>query len=245
MRLLAGAVLVLLPVLAALLPRHAPEPAQALLPPGPGFPFGTDAAGQDLLALALGGLRLELAAALVAAAQALPAVALGLAAGWRGGWAGMLLRAVSAVFRALPLLLSALLLALALPAAPLAAVLALAWGPRLAAAAGAEAARLRAAPFMDALAGLGLAPRRRALHLAANAAPALAAETLDGLRDALLVVATLGFLGLGPQELGWQVAAAQPALPEAWWWALFPVLVLALPCLGLTLLAGAARALAR
>jgi peptide/nickel transport system permease protein len=243
LRLAAGLLLVLLPALAAALLR---QPAEALhgllLAPSLAHPLGTDALGQDVLHLTLAGLRRSLGAAAVGVGAAAPvALGLGLAAGWRGGAAAEALRAVLAVFLALPSLIVALLLVLAMPQAPVAAV-ALAWGPRLAATASAEAARLRAAPFVDALLGQGLRPARLLLHLLANAAPALAAALLAGLRETMLVLAALGFLGLGLRDLGYHLAAA-PA--EAWWCVLAPALALLLPCLGLGLLAGQARGLAR
>jgi peptide/nickel transport system permease protein len=56
----------------------------------------------------------------------------------------------------------------------------------------------------------------------------------------VLLVTSLGFLGLGPQlptpEWGAMIAEAEPYLAQAWWVAFFPGLAILITGIGLSLL---------
>ena len=247
---LLGLALVLLAVLAAGL-AQAPQPgdAKALLPPGFGHPlahpWGTDAQGRDLLALAAAAARpaLAQAAAVVALSLAL-ALPAALWLGWsQGALAGMLLRLALAA-PGWPRLFLVLALLPLLPAPPWGGVLALALGGvmPLVAALAAALRPLRAAPFIQAWVQLGM-PGDRLLrrHALPRLLPLLGQQACHGMAQALLALAGLGFLGLGGGAPGWGQALAEawPHLPLGWWCAVFPGLALLLAALGFTLLGDA------
>ncbi len=107
---LAGAAL-LAPVLSPADPL-AIDPANRLLPPGPGHPLGTDALGRDVLARLLHGARLTLGAALAVTAASLAlGTAVGVAAGYAGGWVDTLLMRLVDLWKAFPGRVLALVLA--------------------------------------------------------------------------------------------------------------------------------------
>ena len=114
-------VLVVLALAAAFAPLLTPyDPtaqrlADALLPPGPGHPLGTDHLGRDLLARILFGARYSLfmgfGAVVIGLAVGVPVGAL---SGFYGGWVDLLAQRVVDVLLAFP----GFLLALSLVAAP-------------------------------------------------------------------------------------------------------------------------------
>jgi len=179
---------------------HALDLAGALAPPSLDAPLGRDHLGRDL------------AARLAAGAQpSLVAIAIGLGATLVGGvLAGCLValgpqalatsvRRIAEATLAVPSLVVALVLAAALGAGPATAGLALAataWAP-WAVTTAAWLDRLRGEPYWRAALALGLPlPHALARHLLPNLAPALGALAGADAARAILLVATLGFMGL-------------------------------------------------
>lgn len=108
--ILAGIILSALfaPLLSPADPRHA-IPAEALQPPSEAHRLGTDQLGRDVLSRTLWGGRSTLAMAATATAIAiLPGLAIGLLAGYVGGWVERLLMGLMDVLLAFPNLLLAL-----------------------------------------------------------------------------------------------------------------------------------------
>jgi peptide/nickel transport system permease protein len=184
------------------------DPAQRLQPPSWEHLLGTDALGRDLLARLLAGGRVSL---WVAAAATLGAVglggAVGLIAGYFGGWVDAALMRLTELFLAVPKLPLLVLLAAVDPARAglpvgrlgllIGIIVAFGWmsAARLARAA---ALPLREADFVRAARGFGAGPGHVIrVHLLPHAAgPLLVAASLD-LGEFIIYENVLSFLGLG------------------------------------------------
>jgi peptide/nickel transport system permease protein len=200
------------------------------LPPGAGHPLGTDDNGFDILGrLMVGGQStLEIALAVAVAATALGA-AWGAVAGYAGGLADAVLMRVVDIGLAIPAIFVLVFLSSVLrPSVPLLiAVLALlSWlGPaRLVRG---EVLSLRTREFVEAVrvAGGGRA-RIIARHLIPNAAGTIIVAATFGVADAIVLLATLSFLGFGlpPPAVTWGGMLSQGTsyLPDGYWWEVYP-----------------------
>lgn len=220
-----------------------------LLPPSSVHWFGTDTLGRDLLSRIVWGARPTLAIVALVLLLSVPAgVLLGAAAGLAGGWLDALLMRISDVFMAFPRLILALAVAAAIGPGLWTAVAAIAltaWPP-YARVARAEVVSIRNAEFMQAARALGASPLRlllrHALPLCTPSALVRAALDAPGV---LLIVAGLGFLGLGlpppAPEWGAMVADGRAILFEAWWVSTIPGLWILAASLGFNLFGDALR----
>lgn len=215
---------------------QAARPDQALLPPGPKRPLGTDFLGRDVLARLLWGGRWTLQMGLLALAVA---VGLGLPVGLVAGSSGdrvdaVLMRSVDAL-----LAFPALLLAMAAVAvlgtglASVAIAVGLAAAPPYARVARSAALEVRGQPYIEAARAVGCSPWRIAVrHVLPNAAPSLIAFAATQLGWVLLNGAALNFLGLGASpgtpEWGAMLAQGRGYLRDAPWTSTFPGLALTL-----------------
>ena len=255
---LAGLMIVLAVVIvAAIGPWLAPYPQDAaashllqrLRPPSAAFPFGTDNLGRDLFSRVILGARgaLEVAVIVVVLAAAI-GVPLGLVAGYRSGWLSEAIMRVTDVFLALPQLILALALAqLMTPSLETAMIaLALTYWPFFTRLVYAEARRLQASLFVDALRGIGAGDGRILfLHILPNAVSSIIVRATLGMGFTILVAAVLGFLGMGatPPEPDWglTIAESRNYLPGAWWYSIFPGLAILVTVLGFNLLGDGLR----
>ena len=255
---LAGLLIVLGVLLVALVgPWIAPHPGDAaashllqrLKPPSASFPFGTDSLGRDILSRVILGARgaLEVAVIVVVLAAAI-GVPLGLVAGYRSGWLSEAIMRVTDVFLALPQLILALALAqLMTPSLETAMIaLALTYWPFFTRLVYAEARRLQASLFVDALRGIGAGDGRILfLHILPNAVSSIIVRATLGMGFTILVAAVLGFLGMGatPPEPDWglTIAESRNYLPGAWWYSIFPGLAILVTVLGFNLLGDGLR----
>jgi peptide/nickel transport system permease protein len=253
---LAGGIMVLLLVLAAafapLLATHDPmaqDLSTRLSPPGAAHWLGTDQLGRDLYSRLLYGARPTLLIiALVIALSAPFGVAVGLIAGYFGGWTETVLMRVTDVVMAFPRLILALALVAVLKPGLVNAVIAIAitaWPP-YARLARAETLALRRSEFVEAARGLGMPSRRiitgQILPLCLSSVSIRATLDMAGI---ILTAAGLGFLGLGAQpplaEWGAMIAAGRDHIFDAWWVAAVPGLAILLVSLGFNLLGDGLR----
>lgn len=186
-------------------------------PPGPGHPLGTDELGRDVLARLLYGGQISLVVALVtAAAAAVTGTAIGLVAGYYGGWVdGVLMRVTDGVI-ALPLLpLLIVLAAIDMSRIPLLAALAGAEGESLyrivliitlvgwttvARLVRGAALTLREREYVVAARGMGASGLRiMATHILPNAVSPIIVATTLSVGNIILFESVLSFLGLGIQ----------------------------------------------
>lgn len=219
-----------------------------LQPPSAEHPFGTDRNNFDVLARVIGGAQIALTVVAVAVSLAmLIGVPLGLLSGYRGGpFDRMVTTAMDAIY-AFPPLLLAIIIAFVLQAN---------LGGGIAAAAGAvgvtyipqyfrvvrnHTLSVKQEPFVEAARAMGAKDRtilgRYVFFNVVQSVPVIL--TLNA-ADAILTLASLGFLGYGIEpptaEWGYDVSQAISDVSAGiWWTAFFPGIAIVLLVTGLTL----------
>jgi peptide/nickel transport system permease protein len=255
-----GLAILLLVVLAALLaPWIAPypddggaatHPAEALLAPGTAHWFGTDQVGRDVLSRVLYGARTSLfIAAAVLAVSAFAGVALGVVAGYAGGWARDVIMRITDVFLAFPALLLSLALAVVLQPSVTTVIVAIAvtWWPWYARLTASVAASVANRGFVDSARCLGVpAPVIVFRHVLPNSlTPVLVQLSLDG-GGVILTAAALSYLGLGAHEptaeWGLMVEQGQTLFTTDWWVVTFPGLAILVTAFAFNVLGEGLRA---
>lgn len=248
--------LLALAILAPLLTPYAreglgdPNITAKFLAPSLEHPFGTDSLGRDLLARVLFGARTSLSMGLMVVVFAvIIGTPLGAAAGYFGGWIDEVIMRVTDIFLAFPPLLLAVAIAAALGPGYVNAVIAIAltWWPWYTRLVRAQALSLRERDFVEAARGIGvgnLTIIRR--HILPNVlTPVLVQSTID-IGSAILTVAGLSFIGLGPQPPmpDWGVMVNEGRLylqSGRWWLVTFPGLAIFFTALAFNLLGDGVR----
>jgi peptide/nickel transport system permease protein len=248
-KLVAGLAVVLLFLLLAavgpLLTDHGPNeyvgpPAQR---PSARFWFGTTMFGQDVFAQFTHGLRSTFLVGLLGGGlAACIGMLIGFTAGYRGGVVDEVLSMVTNVVLVIPTLAVLLIIAAYLRVrgvVPEAVFIGLFSWPWVARATRAQTFSLRSREFVD-LARLSGAGGRRIIlgEIAPNMSSYLCMTFILLFGGAVLIAATLDFIGLGPTEgmsLGLMMnnAVLWSALPLGMWWWFVP------PGLGITVIVGA------
>jgi peptide/nickel transport system permease protein len=237
---------------APLLAPHDPLqvfPGAMRKPPGAEFPLGTDEVGRDILSRVLFGARVSIAiGALSVAIAALCGSALGLVAGYAGGWADAWIMRLVDVLLAFPGILLAIAIVAVLGPGLDSIVIAVGVEsvPAYARTVRASTRAIREAEYILAARALG-APARRIVGrhiLPGVVAPVIVLATL-GVGIAVLTAAGLSFVGIGAQpptpEWGSMLAAARGYLRDAPWIAASPGLAVMLLALALNLFGDAVR----
>jgi len=219
------------------------EAGASLQPPDWQHPFGTDLAGRDVWSRVLNGAgRTLLIAALATACAALPGTALGLSAGYLGGWLDSALMLLTDALLAVPSLLVAMCVIALTGYGP--GQIALATGiaglPPYIRIARATAQNVRHQLYIEAARSLGArTPGIIVRHILPNARRPLIAFGLVTLSWAILNSAALHFLGFGGDpslpEWGAMLADARQVYRIAPWVALGPGLALMLTLAGINL----------
>jgi peptide/nickel transport system permease protein len=219
------------------------------------YPLGTDNQGRDVLSAILYGTRLSLIVGVSAVALSLLlGVALGLVAGWRGGWIDTVIMRVADVQLSFPAILIALLIdGVARSILPrdeqneitiyvLITAIALSYWVHFARTVRGSTMVERNKEYIQAARVIGVRPARIVVgHLLPNViGPVLVIATIN-LATAILTEATLSFLGVGlpPTEpsLGTLIRVGNDYLLSGdWWISIFPGIVLALLILSVNLL---------
>jgi peptide/nickel transport system permease protein len=199
---------------------------QANLPPGAGHPLGTDGDGADELGLLMAGGQVSLE--LGAVAGILAAVlgsAWGAVAGYLGGAAdAVMMRLVDAAI-AIPAIILLLLLVSIYQPSTTVLVVVIAGTSWLSTArlVRAEALTLRLREYVQAAKVMGArGPRIILRHIAPNAIGTIVVNVSFQIANAILVLATLSWLGLGVQfpsvDWGDMVNAADQTISDGYWW---------------------------
>jgi len=219
------------------------------------YPLGTDNQGRDVLSAMLYGTRLSLIVGVSAVALAMVlGVALGLIAGWCGGFVDSVIMRVADVQLSFPAILIALLIdgvaRSVLPHAMqgeialyvLVAAIALSTWVHFARTVRGSTLVERNKEYVQAARVIGVRPSRIVIgHLLPNVIGPVLVITTISLATAILTEATLSFLGVGlpPTEpsLGTLIRVGNDYLMSGdWWIAIFPGAWLALLILSVNLL---------
>ncbi len=246
------AIMVLLALCAPLLAPYDPvrlSLSDRLLAPGAAHFFGTDELGRDIFTRVLYGARISLSIGLLVIAVAgVSGALIGATSGYFGGRIDGVTMRVMDVILSFPPLVLALALAAAMGPSLGNAIFATAFVmiPKFARMVRSEALAVREMPFVAASrvagAGHGFIIRRHILPNCLNSAIVLATLTLG---DAILIAASLSFIGLGAQpptpEWGAMIASGRKFLMDQWWYATFPGLFILFTVIGFNILGDALR----
>ncbi|NGO51360.1 ABC transporter permease [Allomesorhizobium camelthorni] len=211
--------------------------------------MGTDKVGRDILTRIIYGFRISLLLVVGVLAVAVPlGAALGLAAGYFGGWTERVIAGLTNVMLAIPPLVMALAVGNVLEPNLVNAMIAITllwwtWHARLvyrvsksiAAEDFVEAARLAGASHWHVL----------TREILPNCISVISVKTTLDAAFVILFGATLSFLGLGVKpptpDLGSMVADGRQFLPEMWWGVLAPGFAIFYATLGFNLLGDGLR----
>jgi peptide/nickel transport system permease protein len=211
--------------------------------------FGTDNVGRDILTRVIFGYRISLILAATVLGIAVPVgVALGLVAGYFGGWIETIVMRINDISLAIPPLVMALAVTTVLTPNLIHSMLAIAalwwtWHTRLIFS---ITRTLRQQEFIEAAETLGASKFHILFReLLPNCASAILVKTSLDFGFVILVGAALSYLGLGVQpptpDLGTMVASGADFLPERWWESLLPGGAILFVALGFNLLGDGLR----
>jgi peptide/nickel transport system permease protein len=222
---------------------------KGLLAPGGEFPLGTDEFGRDMLSRIIHGSRVSLQVGIIATViSALIGISLGAIAGYFGGRIDYLIQGMVDVSWAFPTVLFALFLVAVLGRSLTNVMIAVGlgyWGGYARVVRG-QVLSLREWEFVTAAHAIGASDLRIMFrHILPNIlAPVIVWSTLM-MADAILIEATLSFLGMGAQppipSWGSILAAGRAHMRLAPWETIFPGIAIMLTVLGFNLLGDGLR----
>jgi len=202
------------------------QTSQQAAPPGHGHPLGTDPSGFDILGrLMYGGqssLEVGIAAALVAT---IFGVIYGAASGFIGGWFDALLMRIVDILLSIPQLFLLIVLAVIFTPSKGLLILVIAFAAWLVPArlVRGETLTLRVREYVQAVSIMGGSRKRIVVrHIIPNSIGTIVVNATFQVADAILLLAALGFLGLGipAPETDWGTMVSngiQYALSGDWW----------------------------
>src|SRR5262252_1618068 len=205
-------------------------------PDGKAHLLGTDHLGRDVLSRAIYGARVSLLVGLAAVVVGgIVGASLGLLAGFRGGWTDSIIMTLADAQLAFPFILLAIgIIAVLGPSFPtLIVVIGLSGWVTYARVLRSQVLVLRSREFVDAIHALGgSVVRVIARHVLPNVLSSLVVIATLELARAIVLEATLSFLGLGVQpptpSWGGMVHEGRDYLDSAWWISTAPGIVLML-----------------
>jgi peptide/nickel transport system permease protein len=244
--------IVLLAILAPIYTAFDPvkiDMRNALQPPDGVNWLGSDNLGRDVFTRVAYGARLSL---LVGVAAVVPAavlgIVLGIVAGYFGGWLDELIMRTSDILLAFPILILAMGIAVALGRSLSNAVIAMAIVllPTYARLARSQVLSVRHRDFIAAARVLGA--RDRSIlrhHILPNSIDTIIVQASLDVGVAIIVIASLSFLGVGAQpptpEWGAMILEGKLYIREAWWISTFPGVAMFLTVLVLFLVGDGLR----
>jgi peptide/nickel transport system permease protein len=250
--LVTALVLLAVAAVAGLAPHDAlsQRPADRLQPPSGAYLGGTDQFGRDVLSRTLVGVATSLRVATLAVAfAALVGSAIGIVAGYLGGWVDQVVGRLTDVLFAFPAILLALSIVSALGPGwtTTAMAIAIVYTPIFVRVARGPTLSVAAAEYVKAGRVLGLSNwRLLTRHVLPNVAAPIVVQVAMALSWAILTESALSFLGLGTQppdpSLGAMVSDARNLFEVAWWTLTVPAAALVVAVVGLNLLGDGLRA---
>ncbi len=208
----------------------------SLAPPSSMFWLGCDFMGRDMFSRIVHGARIF-------------GISVGLASGYLGGWFDLLVQRLLDIMQALPLLVMAIVMAAALGPSMRNTIFAIAIPlvPTVARVVRSSTLSLREQPFVEAARAVGMGELRIAVrHVLPNTLAPLIVLATAQLGSAILVEASLSFLGLGIPEPhpSWGRMLSESAaeyVRTAPWLVIFPGVAISLTVFGTNLLGDALR----
>ena len=249
------AFLIILAILAPVIaphPEHIKDmtnPSAKLMAPCKEYLFGTDELGRDIFSRIIYGTRISLLASVAAVCLAmLIGIPLGAIAGAMGGIVDDVIMRICDIFLSFPsLLLAIVIAAFAGPSLRNALIaIAISWWPWYARIVRGQAISLKERPFVKASRAIGNTQGKIIFqHIVPNCmSPVIVQATMD-LGGIILTLASLSFLGLGAQaptpEWGLMINTSKTYFMNAWWYSVFPGIVIFLTVLSFNLVGDGVR----
>jgi len=212
--------------------------------------LGADFMGRDVLSRIIGGARISLAVGLGAVSLGcLVGIPVGLLSGYFGGWFDLIVQRIIDILQSLPLLVLALVMAAALGPSLRNTIIAIAIPlvPSIARIIRSNTLALREMPFVEAARAIGLSETWIAIrHVLPNTLAPLIVLATAQFGSAILVEASLSFLGLGVPEPypSWGRMLSESAaeyIRTAPWLVIYPGVAISLAVFGANLLGDALR----
>jgi peptide/nickel transport system permease protein len=206
-------------------------PGAPLQPPSARFWLGTDELGRSVLDLVIQGSQISLFVGFLATGiSMLIGAFVGIAAGYFGGWADVVLMRFTDWFLVIPFLPLAIVLAAILGGSLfiIALVIGITTWPGTARVVRAQVLTLKERPYVERARALGAGHRQIiGRHILPNVFPLIFANTILVVAVAILAETSLSFLGLGdPFSVSWgtilESAFAEGAISLGAWWYLIP-----------------------
>jgi peptide/nickel transport system permease protein len=222
----------------------------SLARPGGAFWLGADFMGRDMFSRIVFGARISLTVGLGATlAGGILGVSIGLMSGYLGGTVDLITQRLMDIMQSLPLLVMALVMAAALGPSLENTIIAIAIPlvPTVARVVRSSTLSLREQPFVEAARAVGMGELRIAVrHVLPNTLAPLIVLGTAQLGSAILVEASLSFLGLGIPEPypTWGRMLSESAaeyVRTAPWLVIFPGVAISLTVFGTNLLGDALR----
>lgn len=217
--------------------------------PSPQNLLGTDQLGRDVLSRLIHGTSLTLATGVLAALVAsLIGTVLGVISGFLGGIRGSIIMRITDVFLTMPsFFLYILIMSLFRTRSPwmMMLVLGITMWPRLARIVRSECLSLRERNFIVSAKAAGASDRKILFsHLVPNAMAPIIVTTTMNIALAILIMASVSFLGLGdPTVVSWggMLTVGHHYIHSAWWLATFPGLAIFISVLAFNLIGDGLR----
>ena len=226
------------------------NPKASLSVPNSVYWLGADFMGRDMFARIVHGARISLAVGVGAMVLGSGiGTLLGLASGYIGGWFDLIVQRLLDIMQALPLLVMAIVMAAALGPSLRNTIIAIAIPlvPTVARVVRSSTLSLREQPFVEAARAVGMGELRIAVrHVLPNTLAPLIVLATAQIGSAILVEASLSFLGLGIPEPhpSWGRMLSESAaeyVRTAPWLVIFPGVAISLTVFGTNLLGDALR----
>jgi peptide/nickel transport system permease protein len=217
--------------------------------PSLAFPMGTDEFGRDIFSRILIGSRISLGVGLGAVAIASSiGVVIGLLAGLFGGWFDTVAMRFFDALLAFPAILLAIMMLAVMGPGPVTVILAVAIVniPAFARLTRANTLAEKEREYVHAASAVGAPPLRIAFrHVLPNVLSTVLVQITVSIASAVLLEASLSFLGLGtpPPAPSWgaMLSIGRAFLPMAPWYGIFPGLAITLFVMGFYLLGDGLR----